>query len=357
MSVELITRRIRTVCADCDAFATSKMVELQRQIRVENSRFRFPLFEEVSGVWRRAVFQKEAAVLLEITRYLEAAPQVDGELIEAVKIEIKRFFADDLGACHLQAYADGLQRSAERCGMRFRREDHGFDLANAAYRSGLANMLRQVRRNLLDALQLQLLKKGNNMQFSSLMRDRLTVLKKAGTKIENVKATVSSDKITAYAEGLLIEPGDLVRREMSNGAQETFEVLDPGFHEAFHGIPASYQMRVRKLGLPEAERELQNITYNLNGPNSRVNQNSIDNSVNSVTVNQNVLQLLEALRHEFTRMDLELQQKANANEIIDAVEHQVQSQKPSKVAVKALLAALPHAATIASIVSTIMSLL
>ena len=195
------------------------------------------------------------------------------------------------------------------------------------------------------------------MEFSSLMRDRLTVLKKAGAKIDDVKATVSSDTIIADAAGVLIEPGDLLRRQMSNGTQETFEVLDPGFHEAFHGIPASYQMRVRKLGLPEAERALQSITYNLNGPNSRVNQNSIDNSVNSVAVSPDVLQLIEALRHELTRMDLEVQHKANANEIIDAVEHQVQSQKPSKIAVKALLAALPHAASIASIVGAIMSLL
>jgi hypothetical protein len=195
------------------------------------------------------------------------------------------------------------------------------------------------------------------MDFSTLMRDKLTVLKKTGAKIENVKATVSSDSIIAAAEGVLIEPGDVLRRQMSNGGEETYEVVDPGFHEAFHGIPASYQMRVRKLGLPEAERAVQSITYNLNGPNSRVNQNSVDSSINSVVTNSDVMQLVEALRDEVARLKLEERQRDDANEIIDAVEHQIQSRKPSKVAVGALLAALPHAASIATIVSTITGLL
>lgn len=357
MSRDLVVHRIRSACANCDASARSEMVALDRQVRVENSRLRFPSFQEVGAVWLRAISQKEAALVSEITRYLDVAPRLDDELMKAIEVEIERTFADDRGGDHLQAYADSLQRSAARCGMRFRPEDHRFDLADAAYRASLSNTRRQALRNAFDAIQLQLLTKGDKMNLSSLMKDKITVLKKTGERIENIKATVSSDSVITAAEGILIEPGDLLRRQMSNGAEETFEVIDPGFHEAFHAIPASYQMRVRKLGLPEADRAVQSITYNLNGPNSRVNQNSVDNSANTVTVNPDVLELIGALRVELARLQLPEAEKASASEIIDAVEHQVQAEKPSKVAVKTLLSALPHAASIASIVSAIAALL
>lgn len=357
MSRDLVVRHIRTACANCDASARSEMAALDRQVRVENSRLRFPSFQEVGAVWLRSISQKEAALVSEITRYLEVVTHLDEELISAIEVEIGRILADDHGSNHLQAYADSLHRSAARCGMRFRPEDHRFDLADAAYRAGLSNTLRKARRNASDAVQLQLLTKGNRMNLSSLMKDKITVLKKTGEKIQNIKATVSSDSVITAAEGILIEPGDLLRRHMSNGAEETFEVFDPGFHEAFHAIPASYQMRVRKLGLPEADRAIQSITYNLNGPNSRVNQSSVDNSVNAVTVNPDVLELIGALRLELARLQLSESEKSSASEIIDAVEHQAQAERPSKVAVKTLLAALPHAGSIASIASAITALL
>ena len=46
----------------------------------------------------------------------------------------------------------------------------------------------------------------------------------------------------------------MIQRKMSNGGEETYEVIDPGFHEGIGGIKAHYQMTHRKLGLPEAER-------------------------------------------------------------------------------------------------------
>ena len=65
---------------------------------------------------------------------------------------------------------------------------------------------------------------------------------------------------------------------MANGGEETYEVIDPGFHATFHEIEAHYQARVKKLGIPEAKKAVQILTINQYGDNSRVNQNSIDNS-------------------------------------------------------------------------------
>ena len=194
------------------------------------------------------------------------------------------------------------------------------------------------------------------MGFAALMTDTVSVLKQNGQTFEGIKASVQSDKIFIQGTEPLIEIGDLIRRKMSNGAEETFRVLDPGFHEKFHSIPAGYQMRVVKLGVPEAAKAIQNITYNITGHNARLNQNSVDNSTNVVSVNPDVVELLVALRNEISRMDLSPEQMRAASELLDTAEAQIQGGKPSKPVLSAVLKALPHAANVTAIVSSLLSM-
>lgn len=194
------------------------------------------------------------------------------------------------------------------------------------------------------------------MSFSDLMTDTVSVLKQNGDLFEGIKASVQSSKIFIDGAKPLIEIGDLIRRKMSNGGEETFKVLDPGFHEEFHGIPAGYQMQVVKLGVPEAARLVQNITYNVSGHNARINQNSVDNSHNVVSVNPDAIELLSALRGEISRMRLPADQEREASELLDSAEAQIQSGKPSKPVLTALFKALPHAANVAAIASSILSM-
>jgi hypothetical protein len=109
-------------------------------------------------------------------------------------------------------------------------------------------------------------------------QDRVTVVKLDGGRFADLPASVQSKKAFINRSDPLIEPGDLLIRKMSNGAEETFRVIDPGFHESFHGIPAGYQMTVEKFGLPEAKKAIQSITYNVTGKNARINHQSVDNS-------------------------------------------------------------------------------
>jgi hypothetical protein len=195
------------------------------------------------------------------------------------------------------------------------------------------------------------------MNFQSLLTDSVVLLKKNGITFNEIKASVQKNKIFIHRSDLLIEPGDLIQRKMSNGGEEIFEVIDPGFHEKFHGIPAGYQMDVRKLGLPEAEKAVQSITYNISGNNARINQNSVDNSINIIQSNQELQEHLQALRDEILRLKISSSEEKEALEIIDAVEQQANSNNPRKAVVKTLLSGLPNAGNIASIGSFIISLL
>lgn len=195
------------------------------------------------------------------------------------------------------------------------------------------------------------------MPFTELMNDRVDLLKSDGTKVSGLKASVQRTKIFMDAGRLLIEPGDLIQRRMSNGAEETYQVIDPGFYEAFGGIPANYQMEVKKLGLPEAKQAVQSITYNITGHNTRINQNSVDSSTNVVHIDARVTEYLTALRSEVDRLRVSDLERTAAYDVLDSVEEQFKSGKPKKSVVSALLNSLPNIANITSIISDIVGLL
>jgi hypothetical protein len=192
--------------------------------------------------------------------------------------------------------------------------------------------------------------------FNSLHTDVVSVLKKDGSKFDEIKASVQNDKIFIEGAKPFIESGDLIYRKMSNGGEEIYEVIDPGFHEQFHGISAHYQMQVRKLGIPEAKQAAQNITYNLNGNNARLNQGSVDNSTNVVNINSNAIELLEQLRSEVQKLDISTEEKQAAGEYLDVINMQIQSEKPSKPVITRMLEILPNVESITTIAASLLGI-
>ena len=104
----------------------------------------------------------------------------------------------------------------------------------------------------------------------------------------------------------------------------------------------------------EEKSNASNITYNFNGDNARVNNNSTDNSTNIVYNNPEVIKQLDALKDEINKL------KTNSKEsleIIENIEEQLKSKQPNKTIIKSLLGALPQIANIVSIGATILSFL
>ncbi len=91
------------------------------------------------------------------------------------------------------------------------------------------------------------------------------------------------------------------------------------------------------------------ITYHINGNNARVKHQSIDNSVNSVTVSSTVMNCIQDLRDEIQRAPLSEEQRGAAVDVVDEVEAQIASGKPKRAILAALLASLPAMESITSI--------
>lgn len=99
------------------------------------------------------------------------------------------------------------------------------------------------------------------------------------------------------------------------------------------------------------------ITYHINGNNARVNHQSIDNSVNSMTINSTVMNCIRELRDEVQRVPLSDEQRASAVEVVDEVESQIASGKPKRAILAPLLASLPAMESITSISNNLLEAL
>ncbi|MDO9333897.1 MAG: hypothetical protein Q7T57_05180 [Dehalococcoidales bacterium] len=122
------------------------------------------------------------------------------------------------------------------------------------------------------------------MSFGSLMRDKVTLIKKDGNCFDNIRAFVQSDKIFTDDPTNLIEDGDVFERTLPNGIVERYTILDAGFMQGTVGIKPHYQSVVRKQTKIDLPTQPGQIVYNLTGPNTRVNIQSVDSSANLVEV-------------------------------------------------------------------------
>lgn len=193
--------------------------------------------------------------------------------------------------------------------------------------------------------------------FDDFATDSITIVKTDGQKFEGLKASVQRDRIFFWNSSILVEPKDLIQRNMSNGGVETYEVIDPNFIEKIMDFSAHYQMRVRKLGLPEVEKAFQTITYNINGVNARVNNNSVDNSTNLASMAPGVEELISKLRADIQSIPLSIEEKQEVLELVDEIEAQAATGKPKKGVTKSLIAALPAVESVTAIAASLSTLL
>lgn len=115
--------------------------------------------------------------------------------------------------------------------------------------------------------------------FSSFPHDDLDLVSGDGKVRARTSGIVADDSITIWDEKLVIGPGDELRRALPNGTDETYEVINPVFQQAFHGIPAHFQVKVRKKGT-FAHATGGNYSISVTGQNPRVNIGSHDSSTN-----------------------------------------------------------------------------
>ena len=140
-----------------------------------------------------------------------------------------------------------------------------------------------------------------NDPFEKLRRDEVTLVKKTGENIKEIKAKVEKSRITFAASERVVDDGDTLIRHLPDGRTEEYLILDSGYVAEFHGIPAKYECRVEKKTALKSSSQRADIVYNVNfsGANSRFNLHSYDLSSNLVDVEPE--QLFKELRSVIAR--------------------------------------------------------
>lgn len=122
------------------------------------------------------------------------------------------------------------------------------------------------------------------MVFSSICNDKVCLLKINGEKYENILAHVQDEFILILDTSVPIEEGDQFIRNLPNGRQETYEVVNPRYYseEPISGTKPHYQIDVKKVLRSNKESKTQDSGHNINitGNNSPVTINSNGNYIN-----------------------------------------------------------------------------
>ncbi len=89
----------------------------------------------------------------------------------------------------------------------------------------------------------------------SMLKDRVTLVKRDGRRFEKIRASVQTRKIFSADPKIPIEEGDVFERLLPSGITEQYIVTDPGFMQGMGSIRAHYQTTVQRVSAVEAKQE------------------------------------------------------------------------------------------------------
>lgn len=170
--------------------------------------------------------------------------------------------------------------------------------------------------------------------------DRISLIKYSGAVAqENVPALVTGSIIFVADENFPVEVSDHILRTLPSGLVEDYVVVDPVFYsKALTGADSHFQIKVRKHGSPASKQSIvQGITNNFHGPNSRVNINSTDKSINvaaSISAEQIasfIAQVRPVIEHLPEHAQAEIQKQ------IQVLEEEEKTDSPSQLRVRGAL--------------------
>lgn len=154
--------------------------------------------------------------------------------------------------------------------------------------------------------------------LSSFPKEKVKLLKRNSTIIENIEAIVQSDLIFIEDATLDIEEGDTIERELPTGKSEYYLVLDRGFHKAMGSFKDHYQVSVKKQSSIDLIRN-ENVVNNYNiGTAEKININSTDNSITYNITNDD-----EALMETLKMISKDLENKDDIIQSIDEMKNSI----------------------------------
>jgi len=150
-------------------------------------------------------------------------------------------------------------------------------------------------------------------------RSDISIVAPGGVERAKTRAVMTGELAVIDDVRIVVEPGDEIRRTLPNGREEVFAVSEATYYDAMPGgaIPAHYQVKYRRKG-EFAPNTGGHYTVNVSGANARVNINSQDNSINTVSSGN----IFQDMRQALSGADIGFVDRAILNDLIDRMEEE-----------------------------------
>lgn len=118
--------------------------------------------------------------------------------------------------------------------------------------------------------------------FEQFCTDQVLIQRPDGTVSAPLKCSISDNKVTFFDETLDVTSADKLVRALPNGKAERYDILDVAFNSGFQGLPASFDLKVRRQGslIATPKTTVTNISIS-NSHGFQIGDHNIQNVVNT----------------------------------------------------------------------------
>jgi len=121
-----------------------------------------------------------------------------------------------------------------------------------------------------------------NNPFQDFLTEEVRIQRTDGSISDPIKCSISNDLITVFDKSLDVSTADKLIRALPNGKAQRYDVLDVDFNNDFHGIPAHFELKVRRQGsVIPAPKAVTNISIS-HSHGFQVGDHNIQSIVNSL---------------------------------------------------------------------------
>lgn len=152
-----------------------------------------------------------------------------------------------------------------------------------------------------------------------MMKEDLSFVKADGTgQKDGIKGLVTKGTVITFDVSLPVQPEDRFLRKLPSGLVEEYIVNDPGYQGGIGGaIKPHFQAKVRRSDAPATTTRT--IINNIQGDNSRVNIDSVDNSQN-LAASSSSDEIFQQLRERLGAAKVQEGERTKMLEAIDEME-------------------------------------
>jgi hypothetical protein len=155
MVTDILKTRLTSIDMECESASRPAIDRLYGQAQYDGSKFIVPSFQEASAVWVGLIAEKEQRFSAEIERVLGKPGMVlDSTGVNEIQEYLEALLSTEKYLERLERFSEGVARSASRYGITLDLTKYRFDLANAAYRTGVMNASRAALKSVVAELEL-----------------------------------------------------------------------------------------------------------------------------------------------------------------------------------------------------------